>query len=1151
MVVLNNEEPDIMQLWSMITQLGEQLSQNQAMSVSLYTTAGKIKNQASNLQSGFVLRRFNLDKSQEEYDAALEQMSAGIAAENQGLLHDNKQLSSLIKEYEQTLETLMSTFRNRAQHVQERELSLIREFESKLLAREEENAKAELQANATISNAISRLSFLFRQLLRAHGGETLEDTNSVDEAEEQEPWALSQTADYALEREIELERLQNENEELRRMAGLAPPQSRVDASESHSAFDPRRADAFQQRPGSKIIRNVRPALKRVCGDGQCLPADSWLQIGKSPCRCWAFGTRVIPCTVVPVSSIQSRLQVQGLGVAPYPDPLRRLELEARALSSRAWTPGSSARKTATLLDERRRRGLQQLIRGIGVQRGPLCVAKMGGLRPFSLFIVDCGGLPLLSGMAEQTHDADGEAREAMAFATVPYSSTSPACLTVPSFSARPRSPSLFARRRNSTCSTTTEADTMFGNIGNRNRLSIVSQGSRTSDKGKTPIRRDSPGNGESSLSTHPFATYDRVVSASAPSSSSTNGFNHPRKNRNSFLGAASDAFSLKFGRKSRPAGRQASAPLILPGVIEISAPPPDQEVEERERLREMAAQAIGISPLIVHGDTHSQEESTEDEDDDALRTPADTSELRRFGDTRNSESTPDVRNKSWLETSSITTTTTPMRFRSGSVASHSRQNSIVATPIPSFPTNVLSLNPFLACSAYFPKYTQPSSLRRLALASKNWKTRYIVLSGPTNPLSRNPASNISYIHVFKSSGPDDKELERLQIHTESAVFVADEEVGGRGNVVRIKGFEVVPGKAGNHSLHEALWQLQIIDPVESQKWISAIKSAILGQRTLAAGLVIPTTPTGAEPRGDLDVIMKIRSQGLTSTTPSAIPSPTYDAFPPRSPTEHNYASSISSQSVQSQATTPRPATSSGPVSALKTLFSSRPRSGSRATSFSADTEQRDHTEESFSSMGNNLLGRLRSGTPESSRPLSIPAGQRNVVPFAFHTTPADRLAERRALVDRRPAQWVEQAPIANRQSRSLSVGALSLQPPPRKRWASLLPPDAEETRDELGYNLLNAEPVVTEVFGRPSTDSRAETEPSSPVESTMFPMDADQGIQYEYQEELRYEQTLVKPAPTEASTTQWATPHHSGSCFPHSIEHHPPPTRVSPELFLE
>lgn len=35
-------------------------------------------------------------------------MNGSLAAENQALQHDNKQLSSLIKEYEQTLETVMS-----------------------------------------------------------------------------------------------------------------------------------------------------------------------------------------------------------------------------------------------------------------------------------------------------------------------------------------------------------------------------------------------------------------------------------------------------------------------------------------------------------------------------------------------------------------------------------------------------------------------------------------------------------------------------------------------------------------------------------------------------------------------------------------------------------------------------------------------------------------------------------------------------------------------------------------------------------------------------------------------------------------------------------------------------------------------------------
>jgi hypothetical protein len=41
-------------------------------------------------------------------------MNVTMIAENQSLLHDNKQLGALIKEYEQTLETLMSAFRTKA-----------------------------------------------------------------------------------------------------------------------------------------------------------------------------------------------------------------------------------------------------------------------------------------------------------------------------------------------------------------------------------------------------------------------------------------------------------------------------------------------------------------------------------------------------------------------------------------------------------------------------------------------------------------------------------------------------------------------------------------------------------------------------------------------------------------------------------------------------------------------------------------------------------------------------------------------------------------------------------------------------------------------------------------------------------------------------
>ena len=50
----------------------------------------------------------------EEYNAALEKMNAQMSSENNALLNDNKQLGVLIKEYEQTLENVMTSFRVRA-----------------------------------------------------------------------------------------------------------------------------------------------------------------------------------------------------------------------------------------------------------------------------------------------------------------------------------------------------------------------------------------------------------------------------------------------------------------------------------------------------------------------------------------------------------------------------------------------------------------------------------------------------------------------------------------------------------------------------------------------------------------------------------------------------------------------------------------------------------------------------------------------------------------------------------------------------------------------------------------------------------------------------------------------------------------------------
>jgi hypothetical protein len=50
----------------------------------------------------------------EVYESELERMNVAMNAENRSLQHDNKQLNTMIKEYEQTLETLMSTVKLRS-----------------------------------------------------------------------------------------------------------------------------------------------------------------------------------------------------------------------------------------------------------------------------------------------------------------------------------------------------------------------------------------------------------------------------------------------------------------------------------------------------------------------------------------------------------------------------------------------------------------------------------------------------------------------------------------------------------------------------------------------------------------------------------------------------------------------------------------------------------------------------------------------------------------------------------------------------------------------------------------------------------------------------------------------------------------------------
>jgi len=112
-------------------------------------------------------------------------------------------------------------------------LSLIREYEAKLLAREEENTTKELVQISTVTSSLSRLSSLLRQVLLLQNGEDAEGC-----AGDEQDWMTPAVTEEALERDIELARLEKENEELRRLIGVLPPQPRKDSgSDFRPMFD--------------------------------------------------------------------------------------------------------------------------------------------------------------------------------------------------------------------------------------------------------------------------------------------------------------------------------------------------------------------------------------------------------------------------------------------------------------------------------------------------------------------------------------------------------------------------------------------------------------------------------------------------------------------------------------------------------------------------------------------------------------------------------------------------------------------------------------------------------------------------------------------------------------------------------------------------
>lgn len=99
----------------------------------------------------------------------------------------------------------------------------------------------ELSRTTAVSTSLARISHLLRQFLRSQGGENADSSATrIDDDEDREPWTSTSDADHALEREIELARLEKENEELKRMKELIDlvPLPRKGNMDSRSTFEP-------------------------------------------------------------------------------------------------------------------------------------------------------------------------------------------------------------------------------------------------------------------------------------------------------------------------------------------------------------------------------------------------------------------------------------------------------------------------------------------------------------------------------------------------------------------------------------------------------------------------------------------------------------------------------------------------------------------------------------------------------------------------------------------------------------------------------------------------------------------------------------------------------------------------------------------------
>ena len=171
------------QLWGLVLELSAQLSANQKTCDSIRSQLHQMQGQVMHATTGYALRRFNVDLSQETFTSQVERLNAQLVVENQTLAHEARQLGTLLRDTENTLETIMAKFRALSHATQHYGLDLNAYYEGRLDCETKKRDEIERAGEEQRNSAIKRLGELIRGTLGVLEGD---DADSLEGATELE-----------------------------------------------------------------------------------------------------------------------------------------------------------------------------------------------------------------------------------------------------------------------------------------------------------------------------------------------------------------------------------------------------------------------------------------------------------------------------------------------------------------------------------------------------------------------------------------------------------------------------------------------------------------------------------------------------------------------------------------------------------------------------------------------------------------------------------------------------------------------------------------------------------------------------------------------------------------------------------------------------